>query len=144
MPLSPILRAVRANLKLGWDIEGNWAPAWAYLFIALATPAAGVLMLVFIYLVVMGAAGEKVFLAYLMGGASVFVFVRLVLSAAGWAVIEDREHYKTLRYIYIAPSPFAAVPPGRDSVAGLYRRVHRRAGRDGRDGVAACERDAAG
>jgi len=113
MPLSPILRAVRANLKLGWDIEGNWAPAWAYLFIALATPAAGVLMLVFIYLVVMGAAGEKVFLAYLMGGASVFVFVRLVLSAAGWAVIEDREHYKTLRYIYIAPSPFAAQLIGR-------------------------------
>ena len=113
MQLSPILQAIRANLKLGWSIEGNWAPAWAYLFIALATPAAGVLMLVFIYLVVMGATGEKVFLAYLMGGAAVFVFVRLVLAAAGWSVIEDREHYKTLRYLYIAPSPYAVQLIGR-------------------------------
>lgn len=106
-------RAVKASARLGFDVEGNWAPPWLYAFISLAGPAAGVLMLVFMYLVVMGTGSDRTYLAYLMTGAGVFVFVRLVLAGAGWAVIEDREHYKLLRYVYIAPVPFPAQVLGR-------------------------------
>ena len=113
MTITSIFRAMRANFKLGWDMEGNWAPPWLYLLISLAAPAAGTLMLVFMYLVILGNAADKTFLAFMIGGAAVFMFVKLVLAGAGWAVIEDREHYKILRYIYIAPSPFPAQLLGR-------------------------------
>ncbi len=113
MKFTHILQAIRANLRLGWDMEGNWAPPLVYLFVSLATPAASVLMLVFMYLVILGDSGDKLFLAFLMTGSAVFIFVRFILQGASWAVIEDREHYKILRYIYIAPVPFPAQIFGR-------------------------------
>jgi len=100
------LRAFRAHAKLGWDLEGNWAPAWLYVIFALIPPIFGVLMLVFMYLVIMGKTGDPNYLAFLLTGAAGFLFVRLLLAGAGMVVVEDREHYKTFRYIYSAPVSF--------------------------------------
>lgn len=105
-----------ANMKLAWDQEGNWAPPLAYLAFALLAPIAGVMMLIFMYLVVMGKSTEQGFLAFLISGAAMFLFVRMMLQGAGNAVVEDREHYKILRYIYIAPVPFVVQIAGRTAV----------------------------
>ncbi len=108
-----IFRGFRANIKLGWNMEGNWAPPLVYLCIALVAPIAGVLMLVFMYLVVLGGSSEQSFLAFLLAGSAVYMFVRLILQGSGMSVVEDREHYRILRYIYIAPTPFPAQIAGR-------------------------------
>jgi len=113
MHLSHSLRAFRAHAKLGWDLEGNWAPAWLYVIFALIPPIFGVLMLVFMYLVIMGKGGDSNYLAFLLTGAAGFLFVRLLLAGAGMVVVEDREHYKTFRYIYSAPVFFPAQVFGR-------------------------------
>ena len=109
-------RTFLVNMKLAWDQEGNWAPPLAYLAFALLAPIAGVMMLIFMYLVVMGKSTEQDFLAFLVSGAAMFLFVRMMLQGAGNAVVEDREHYKILRYIYIAPVPFAVQIAGRTAV----------------------------
>ncbi len=98
-------QAFKANISLGWKMDGNWAPPLVYLFIALLSPAAGVMILVFMYLVILGDSSDRNFIAFLMAGSSVFIYVRMVLQGYGWAIVEDREHYKLLRYIYIAPVP---------------------------------------
>ena len=123
MTASAILRALRANMKLGWDQEGNWAPPLVYLLFALIAPIAGVLMLVFMYLVVKGGSTDKSFLMFILVGATVYLFVRLVLQGAGFAVVEDREHYRILRYIYIAPAPFPVQIAGRVAVKLLIAAV---------------------
>ena len=94
-------------------MDGNWAPPLVYLFIALLTPAASVLILVFMYMVILGDSSETAFIAFIMAGSSVFIFVRMVFQGFGWAVVEDREHYKLLRYIYIVPVPFSVQLFGR-------------------------------
>jgi len=98
--------AFKAHAKLGWDLEGNWAPAWLYVIFALIPPISGVLMLVFMYKIVMGTNANTDYLAFLLAGAASFLFVRLLLAGAGMVVVEDREHYKTFRYIYSSPVPF--------------------------------------
>jgi len=113
---SQILRAVRANMKLGWDQEGNWTHPLLYLLFALVTPIAGVLMFVFMYRVIMGGSTDLSYLRFLLAGSSVFIYIRLVLQGAGFAVVEDREHYRVFRYIYIAPAPFPAQIIGRTAV----------------------------
>lgn len=115
-PLTQILQAVRANAKLGWDQEGNWTHPLLYLIYALIAPIAGVLMLVFMYRVIFGHSADQSFLKFLLAGAAVFLYVRLLLQGAGFAVVEDREHYRILRYIYIAPAPFPAQILGRMAV----------------------------
>jgi ABC-2 type transport system permease protein len=83
---------------------------------ALIAPIAGVMMLIFMYLVVMGKSDDLNFLAFLISGAAMFLFTRMMLQGAGNAVVEDREHYKILRYIYIAPVPFVVQIAGRMAV----------------------------
>ena len=112
---SRLYQAFKANVRLGWDMEGNWAPPLVYLFIALLGPAASVLILVFMYLVILGDAGETNFIAFIMAGSGMFMYVRLVLQGCGWAVVEDREHYHILRYIYVVPAPFPLQIFGRST-----------------------------
>lgn len=113
MTLSQTIQTLRTSAKLGWNLDGNWLPPLAYFGFALIAPIAGVLMLVFMYKVVLGVGGDKNFLAFLVSGAAAFMFVRLLLSGAGMVVVEDREHYRIFRYMYIAPSPFPIQVFGR-------------------------------
>lgn len=116
MNLKHLFRAFIVNMKLGWNQEGNWAPPLLYLLFALIAPIAGVLMLVFMYLVVKGDSTDQSFLLFILTGSTVFLFIRQVLQGAGFAVVEDREHYRVLRYIYIAPVPFVVQIAGRIGV----------------------------
>ena len=116
MNTAHIIQALRANAKLGWNQEGNWAPPLLYLLFALIAPISGVLMLVFMYLVVKKDSTDPGFLAFLLAGSAMFLYVRTIFSGAANAVIEDREHYKILRYTYIVPVPFPVQIFGRIAV----------------------------
>ncbi len=105
MNIGHTIQAFKVNAILGWEMEGNWAPPALYLIIALAAPIASVLMLVFMYMVILGESTNLEFLSFFLTGSAVFMYVRLILQGAGFAVVEDREHYRILRYIYIAPIP---------------------------------------
>ncbi len=41
--------------------------------------------------------------AYLYLGNAFYQYVPVVLSGISWTILDDREHYRTLKYIYIAP-----------------------------------------
>lgn len=40
---------------------------------------------------------------YIYLGNAFYLYVAAVMTGVSWAVIDDREHYRTLKYIYIAP-----------------------------------------
>ncbi len=116
MNTAHLVQALKANAKLGWDQEGNWAPPLLYLLFALIAPISGVLMLVFMYLVVKKDTTDPSFLAFLLAGSAMFLFIRTIFAGAAYAVIEDREHYKILRYTYLVPVPFPVQIVGRVAV----------------------------
>jgi len=43
-------------------------------------------------------------------GNTAYIYVGSVLVGVSWAIIDDREHYQTLKYIYISPNPDLLLP----------------------------------
>ena len=41
---------------------------------------------------------------YMYLGNAFYIYVGAVMAGVSWAVIDDREHYKMLKYMYVAPS----------------------------------------
>jgi ABC-2 type transport system permease protein len=50
---------------------------------------------------------------YIYLGSAFYIYVGNVLGGLCWAVIDDREHYKTLKYVYTAPIQYPVYLLGR-------------------------------
>ena len=105
-------RVVRVSYWLGWQIESNWTDPLLFFIYSIARPLGGVLILVFMYFVVAGGARGAV-LGFFVVGTALWPFVIRGMMGTAWGHISDREHWKTLRYIYSAPIPYRAYLVGR-------------------------------
>jgi ABC-2 type transport system permease protein len=46
---------------------------------------------------------ESPIFTYMYLGNAFYIYVGAVMAGVSWAIIDDREHYKTLKYMYVAP-----------------------------------------
>ncbi len=100
---SNALRTFITAAWLGWQIESNWADPFLFAVYSIARPIAGVLILVVMYSVITnGALGEPIF-AYIYLGNALYILVGQVITGTSWAVIDDREHYRTLKQLHTTP-----------------------------------------
>jgi ABC-2 type transport system permease protein len=104
--------ALRIGYWLGWQIESNWTDPLLFFIYSIARPLGGVLILVFMYYVV-GRAGGPAMLGFFVVGTACWPFVVRGMMGMAYSLITDREHWKTLRYVYTAPIPFRAYLVGR-------------------------------
>jgi ABC-2 type transport system permease protein len=65
------------------------------------------------YSVITNADFKSPIFSYIYLGNAFYIYVGAVMSGVSWAVIDDREHYKTLKYMYIAPINIPAYLTGR-------------------------------
>ena len=108
------LRTLRYAAWLGWQMEANWTKPWPFAVYSVAKPISGTLILVFMYLVILGGvANDPVFFSYMYVGNCFYMFVAQVLFGVTWVIHEDREHYQTLKQVYIAPMSFFTYIVGR-------------------------------
>jgi ABC-2 type transport system permease protein len=85
-------------------MESNWTRPGLFLIYSIARPIAATLILVVMFLVVkQDVASDPTMFAYAYIGSVFFMFVTQVMMGATQVIMEDREHYMTLRHIYIAP-----------------------------------------
>ncbi|MDW5563976.1 MAG: ABC transporter permease [Methanomassiliicoccus sp.] len=104
MAVSDHLRTLRHATWLGWQMESNWTRPWLFLIYSIARPIAATLILVVMFLVVkQGVATDPLLFSYTYLGSAFFMFVAQVMMGATMVIMEDREHYQTLRQLYIAP-----------------------------------------
>lgn len=96
-------RTLRTAAWLGWQIESNWADPWMFLAFSVLKPLSSVLILVFMYGVVAGVNADDARFAALFVGNAAYLYVGAALTGASFAVLDDRERYRTLKYLYIAP-----------------------------------------
>ncbi len=89
--------------KLGWLIESNWADPFVFAVYSLIRPLSTALILVFMYLVVIRGSTSNPFFAQLYLGNAFFMYAGRVMMGISYAIIDDREHYEMLKYIYISP-----------------------------------------
>lgn len=97
------LRSFRVASWLGWKIESNWTDPFLFAVYSIIKPLAGAAILVVMYSVVTGGKFEDPLFPYIYLGNAFYMYVGAVMTGVSWAVLDDREHYKTLKYIYTAP-----------------------------------------
>jgi ABC-2 type transport system permease protein len=88
---------------LGWQIESNWTDPFVFFVFSILKPVASVLILVFMYNIVSQAGTEAPIYAYIYLGNAFYIYVGAVMAGASYSVLDDRERYRTLKYIYVAP-----------------------------------------
>jgi ABC-2 type transport system permease protein len=98
---------------LGWQIESNWARPALFAIYAIARPLSSALILVIMYSVITdGATGEPLF-AYIYIGNALYILVGGIIAGVSWSVVDDREHYRTIKQLYTSPISGYAYLMGR-------------------------------
>lgn len=111
--LSAARRGFRIATWLGWQIESNWTDPFLFFIYSIVKPIASVMILVVMYLIVSRSATREPLFAYIYLGNAFYIYVGSVMTGVSWAVIDDREHYGTLKYIYCSPIPYTVYLLGR-------------------------------
>lgn len=88
---------------LGWQIESNWTDPLLFFAFSILKPVAGVLILVFMYYAVARTGASAPIFTYIYLGNAFYIYVGAVMAGGSYSILDDRERYRTLKYIYIAP-----------------------------------------
>ena len=107
------LRPVRAAARLGFQIESNWSDPIVFVVYAFAKPLATSLILLVMFQVVVGAGTSDPRFVALYVGNALYSYVLLLLVGLSWAIFEDRESYRMLKYVAMAPMGLVAYLLGR-------------------------------
>jgi ABC-2 type transport system permease protein len=88
---------------LGWQIESNWTDPFLFTIYSIVRPLSTAAILVIMYTIITDGAFDLPIFSYIYLGNAFYIYVGAVMAGISWAIIDDREHYKTLKYIYVAP-----------------------------------------
>ncbi|MDH7508831.1 MAG: ABC transporter permease [Methanomassiliicoccales archaeon] len=114
MAVNEHLRTIRWAAWLGWQMESNWTNPFLFIIYSIIKPITATLILVFMYLIILKSVNaDPVLFSYMFIGNAFYMYVAQVLFGITWVVHEDREHYQTLKQIYIAPINFSVYLVGR-------------------------------
>jgi ABC-2 type transport system permease protein len=88
---------------LGWQIESNWTDPLMFFTFSLLKPIASVMILIFMYNAVSRTGTNDPIYAYIYLGNAFYIYVSAVMAGVSFSILDDRERYRTLKYLYIAP-----------------------------------------
>lgn len=105
-------RTLAIAFWLGWKVESSWTDPFLFAVYSVVRPLGGLLILaVMVYVV--ATSQRSAMLAFLVAGSAFWPFVLNGMQGMAWGLISDREHWRTLRYIYTSPISFRAYLVGR-------------------------------
>jgi ABC-2 type transport system permease protein len=107
-----VRRSFLTAVRLGWQMEANWTDPILFLIYSVAKPLASALILVVMLDVISGGAKPE-YRAFVVVGSALWSFVLSGVSGLAWMILDDRERYRMLKYVYVSPSDFLAVVFGR-------------------------------
>ncbi|MEA2518866.1 MAG: type transport system permease protein [Chloroflexota bacterium] len=109
-----VRRSFMTAVRLGWQMEANWTDPVLFFIYSVAKPLASVLILVLMLdVVAAGSAAKPEYRAFVVVGSALWSFVLGGVSGLAWMILDDRERYRMLKYVYVSPSAFLAVVFGR-------------------------------
>jgi len=116
MAMTGDLRTFKNAAWIGWQMEANWTDPFLFAIYSVVKPLAGTLILVFMYLVITQGETDNAYFSYMYVGNAMFMYAAEVLFGITWVIHDDREHYMTLKQVYIAPVNFYAYVFGRGAI----------------------------
>jgi len=105
-------RSFRTAASLGWQMEANWTDPLLFFIYSVAKPVAAALILVVILDIVSGGT-DPAYRGFVVVGTALWSFVLAGIAGLAWSVLDDRERYRMLKYVYVSPSDFLVVLLGR-------------------------------
>ncbi|OGN81417.1 MAG: hypothetical protein A2X23_10265 [Chloroflexi bacterium GWC2_73_18] len=111
-PVRDAWRSFATAARLGWQMEANWTDPLLFFIYSVAKPVAAALILVVMIEVIGGSAGRGL-RAFVVVGSALWSFVVSGMAGLAWSVLDDRERYRMLKYVYVSPSAFGIVLLGR-------------------------------
>ncbi|MEK7467251.1 MAG: ABC transporter permease [Planctomycetota bacterium] len=105
MAIATTLKKISTGYSLAWKKEANWTSPPVYLAYSLTRPLAGAML---IWLMATVAGRPPGYLLPAWYSLAAFQIVPAVLGGTSWAILEDRERYQMLKYVYLAPG--SAIP----------------------------------
>jgi ABC-2 type transport system permease protein len=109
----PAWRTFRTAAWLEWQAQGNWTRPWLFLLYIVARPLTAALVLVFMYWVISDFHTHGSFFGFLIVGSAAWSFVEQVMVRLSNAILDDREQFAMLKYVYIAPQSLVVFLIGR-------------------------------
>jgi ABC-2 type transport system permease protein len=111
-PRGDTLRSFLTAIRLGWQMEANWTDPLLFFIYSVAKPVAAALILV-VMLSIIGGSASAQYRGFVVIGTALWALVQSGIAGLAQAVLEDREHYRMLKYVYVSPSDFPVVVLGR-------------------------------
>ena len=108
------VRNLRTSLLLGWRLESNWTDPVLFGIYTVLKPIASLLLLVVMIDIIGGAASEEA-RTFVVLGSALWAILAAGIAGPAWAVLDDRERYRMLKYLYVSPSTFIVQLVGRGS-----------------------------
>ena len=105
-------RSFTVAVRLGWQMEANWTDPVLFFIYSVAKPVASALILVVMLDVISGGAKPE-YRAFVVIGSALWSFVLSGVSGLAWMILDDRERYRMLKYLYVSPSDFLVILLGR-------------------------------
>src|SRR5688500_9416942 len=98
-----IWRSLRTAAWLGWQIESNWASPLLFGLYSIVKPITSAAILVVMFGIVTQSNFASAAFSYMYIGNAFYMFVGAVMGGMAQAVVDDRERFRTLRSMYVAP-----------------------------------------
>src|SRR5678815_1340758 len=106
-------RSFSTAVRLGWMVEANWTDPFLFFIYSVAKPVASALILVFMVDVISGGRADARIRAFVVIGTSLWSFVTTGIAGLAQSMLEDRERYRMLKYLYVSPNEFFVLMLGR-------------------------------
>jgi ABC-2 type transport system permease protein len=111
--LSDLLRTLATAARIGWQTESNWTDPLLFGIYSVAKPIASVLILLFMLQVISGGNASPEYRAFVVVGSALWSFVIGGVAGLAWSLLDDRERYRMLKYLYLTPNSLLVVLLGR-------------------------------
>jgi ABC-2 type transport system permease protein len=105
-------RGFATAVRIGWATEANWTDPLLFFIYSVAKPVSSALILV-VMLEVIGGASSRQYRSFVVVGSALWAMVFSGIAGLAWSILEDRERYRMIKYVYVSPSEFLVVMTGR-------------------------------
>ena len=106
-------RSFSTAVRLGWVVEANWTDPFLFFVYSIAKPVASALILVFMVDVISGGKADASARSFVVIGTALWSFVTVGIAGLAQSLLEDRERYRMLKYLYVSPNQFLVLTLGR-------------------------------
>ncbi len=95
--------SLRTAAWLGWQIESNWASPALFALYSIIKPLTSAAILVVMFgMVTQGNFASTAF-SYMYIGNAFYMYVGAIMAGMAQCVVDDRERFRTLKSMYVAP-----------------------------------------